>query len=246
LDKISEYWAERTPFSWGTYEDMKRSRYDLHDYLYKTFELDGFNGKRVLSVGCGAGHDEIEMAKHGAEVWATDPSEKALELTRSNAEAARVKLHIEKADATDLKYGSGFFDHVHAFGVLHHIPDVNKAAFEIRRVLKKGGSVYAMLYHRDSLLYSHSILYLRGVMQGKFQEGLSEQEVLSRFSEGKEGCPYTRAYTETEAYHLFYMNGFNPIDTSVHYNVVDELDRRKVRFFGPSHLGWHLVVKAVK
>jgi hypothetical protein len=117
---------------------------------------------------------------------------------------------------------------------------------ELLRVLKPSGTIYAMLYHRDSLLYNYSILYLRGVKEGWFQLGLTEDQVLSRFSEGKEGCPYTVAYTGVEANNLLKFNGFTPISTSIHYNVVDELDRRKVKFIGPSHLGWHLVVKAVK
>jgi SAM-dependent methyltransferase len=225
---------------------MRKGRYELHDYLYSTFELDMFRGKRVLSIGCGAGIDEIEMAKNGAYVWATDPSDQSLELTRKNADEAGVYLRIEKQDATKLPYHDGFFDHVYAFGVLHHIPRVDDALREIHRVLKKNGTAYAMLYHRDSLLYNYSILYLRGVKEGWFEKGLTEEEVLSRFSEGKEGCPYTRAYTLDEADWLFLKNGLYPYYKGISYNVVDELEQRKVKFYGPPYLGWHLVVKARK
>jgi len=244
-DRALDYWASRTPWSWGSYEEMRRERYDLHDYLYSTFELDRFEGKKVLSIGCGAGIDEIEMALHGAEVWATDPSDQARLLASKNSLEAEVLMRVDNQDATKLTYPSGFFDHIHAFGVLHHIPQVNVALQELHRVLKEDGTLYAMLYHRNSLLYYYSILYLRGVKEGWFEKGLTEQEVLSRFSEGKEGCPYTVAYTMREAEELFRTNGFEP-RRSIHYNVVDELGQRKVKFEGSQRLGWHLVVKAVK
>ena len=245
-DRVLDYWASRTPWSWGSYEEMRKGRYELHDYLSSTFELDKFRGKKVLSIGCGAGIDEIEMARNGARVWATDPSDQARLLASKNSLEAEVLMEIGSQDATKLTYSNGSFDHIHAFGVLHHIPKVNDALQELHRVLKKDGTVYAMLYHRDSLLYYYSILYLRGVKQGWFAKGLTEQEVLSRFSEGKEGCPYTVAYTGAEANALFKFNGFAPISASIHYNVVDELEQRKVKFVGPPELGWHLVVKAVK
>lgn len=245
-ERALEYWRHRTPWSWGSYEDMRRGRYELHDYLYETFKLDKFKGKRVLSVGCGAGIDEIEMALHGADVWATDPSPQAIVWTKRNAEAAGAKMHVEYADATNLtQYEDGCFDHVYAFGVLHHIPNVSDALRELHCVLKPKGTLYAMLYHRNSLLYHYSILYLRGVKGGWFEKGLAEQEVLSRFSEGKEGCPYTAAYTYREAKELFELNGFGTL-ISIHYNVVDEPEQRKVKFVGPQGLGWHLAVKAVR
>jgi ubiquinone/menaquinone biosynthesis C-methylase UbiE len=132
--------------------------------------------------------------------------------------------------------------------VLHHFPDIESALTEIRRVLKPGGQVMVMvmLYHRDSLLYAYSIIYWRGVKEGNLGK-LTPEQLLSRYSERNEGCPYTRAYTKDEAQDLF-KKLFKQVTAEVHYNVIDLPDQRKVKVDVPEkyELGWHLVVKAVK
>jgi hypothetical protein len=103
-----------------------------------------------------------------------------------------------------------------------------------------------MLYHRDSLLYAYSIIYWRGVKEGNLGK-LTPEQLLSRYSERNEGCPYTRAYTKDEAQDLF-KKLFKQVTAEVHYNVIDLPDQRKVKVDVPEkyELGWHLVVKAVK
>jgi len=67
------------------------------------------------------------------------------------------------------------------------------------------------------------------------------------YSERILDCPYTKAYTKQEAIDLF-SKYFKDVKISVHYNVIDLPEQRKVKL-GISdeyELGWHLVVKAVK
>jgi ubiquinone/menaquinone biosynthesis C-methylase UbiE len=52
-----------------------------------------------------------------------------------------------------IPFKESVFDCIYCFGVLHHIPEVEKDLAEIKRILKPGGQVMAMLYNRDSLLY---------------------------------------------------------------------------------------------
>lgn len=104
----------------------------------------------------------------------------------------------------------------------------------------------AMLYHKDSLLYAYSIVYLRGIKEellGKFTLG----EILSRYSERREGNPYTKVYTKAEAQELF-SQYFKSCSIKVVYNVIDLLEQRKVKVKLPDEyeLGWHLAVKGVR
>jgi len=130
--------------------------------------------------------------------------------------------------------------------VLHHIPDVEKAMVEIKRVLKTGGQVMAMPYKRDSLLYGYSILYLRGIKEGLLEK-LTIDEVLSRYSERREDNPYTKVYTKAEARALF-SRYFKSCSVKVRYNVIDLPQQRKVKVSLPDkyELGWHLIIKAMK
>jgi SAM-dependent methyltransferase len=68
---------------------------------------------------------------------------------------------VLECDATSLDFPDGTFDVVYSFGVLHHIPEVEKAAAEIGRVLKPGGELLVMLYNRTSINYVLEIMFLR-------------------------------------------------------------------------------------
>jgi hypothetical protein len=67
------------------------------------------------------------------------------------------------------------------------------------------------------------------------------------YSERIFGCPYTKAYTKEEAIKLF-ENYFKNVKASVHYNVIDTLEKRKIKIAIPKdlELGWHIVIKAEK
>jgi len=244
---ICDYWNNRTPYTWGNYQSMRKLRYELQDYMFDSFEFDKFKGKKVLEIGCGSGIDSAEFAKNGAEVYAVDMSDKAVNHTKKVFEGLKLKGKISKADATNLPFENDFFDLVYVYGVLHHIPVVEKAMDEIHRVLKHDGKCFAMLYHKDSLLYYYSILYLGGVVLKGFNKGLTEKDILARYSEGKVGNPYSRVYSVDEAKRLFYTSGFNDIIVDIEYPVIDTTTERKVKIPNiPKKLGWHLIVKGSK
>ena len=118
---------------------------------------------------------------------------------------------------------------------------------ECVRVLKPGGSMYAMFYNKNSLLYYHSIMYLRGVVEGEFEKGLTEEDLMSKYSEAKFGCPYTKIYTEDEVKELCKLTGFRQIETHIDAPHIDTLETRKVEISNlPKNMGWHITVKAMK
>jgi ubiquinone/menaquinone biosynthesis C-methylase UbiE len=93
-----------------------------------------FAPTRVLEVGCGAGalaervRDEL-----GAQIVATDSSERMIELTRQRGIEAYV------ADVQELPFSDGEFDCVVAGWVLYHVLDRERAISECARVLRPGG-----------------------------------------------------------------------------------------------------------
>lgn len=252
METVKEYWEKAIPMSFGpekwSYEQKRKFRYKLQDYMHKAFKFQEFSGKKVLEVGCGSGIDAIEFARAGALVTATDITDNAIELTKSLANEAGVKVKVIKAPADKVPSKDNSFDCVYSYGVLHHIYWVDDALKEMYRVLKPKGTIMAMLYHRDSLLYAYSILYWHGL---RADEPIAmphwRDDLLSRYSERIEGCPYTKVYTKSEAKELF-ERFFKDIEVSVYYNVIDTPQQRKVKL-GISdkyELGWHLVVKGIK
>ena len=93
---------------------------------------------RLLDIGCGVGQfAERVQNELGAEVVAIDVSERMVELTRARGIAAEV------GDAQELCHDDGAFDCVTANWVLYHVPDVDKALEEAKRVLAPGGTIVA-------------------------------------------------------------------------------------------------------
>jgi len=248
--KIIQYWERSTPMSFVperlSYEQKREFRYSLQDYMHDAFRFNDFTGKMVLEIGCGAGIDSAEFARNGACVVSTDLTRTSTELTRDLLKEIGIPSVVIQSNATSLPFKDNVFDCVYSFGVLHHFPGIESALEEIYRILKPGGQVMVMLYHRDSLLYAYSIILWRGIKEGLLK-AMTPEELVSRYSERNEGCPYTRAYTKDEAITLF-SSKFKKATAEVHYNVIDLPEQRKVKVGVPDkyELGWHLIVKAVK
>jgi len=249
-EKIKEYWEQGPPMSFMdrslSYEEKRKFRYSLQDYMHEVFRFADFSGKLVMDLGCGAGIDSAEFARNGAYVISVDFAQASIISTRDLLREAGLPAYIVQADATSLPFREDVFDCVYCFGVLHHIPNVEEALAEIHRVLKPNGKVLAMLYHQDSLLYAYSIVYLRGIKEGLLWKSTLD-EILSNYSERREGNPYTRAYTKSEVRKLF-EKFFDHLQIEVRYNVIDLPNERKVKIGLPEkyELGWHLIVKGIK
>lgn len=104
------------------------------------------DGENVLDVGCGTGSLTFALAKYPNldEIAAIDFSPVFVDAaTRRNTDP-RVK--IRQADACALPFGNGAFDRALALLVLHFVPEAGKAVAEMRRVVKPGGVVAAVVW----------------------------------------------------------------------------------------------------
>jgi SAM-dependent methyltransferase len=95
---------------------------------------------RVLEIGPGTGGfaARVAAALPGVRLTAIDQSPRFVELTRARGIDAR------EGDVQDLPFGDESFDVVAALWMLYHVPDVDKALAEIRRVLRPGGLFLAV------------------------------------------------------------------------------------------------------
>lgn len=240
-----DYWENAIPWRFAnenrSYEERRQMRYDLQDYMREGIGFERFRGKRVLEIGSGSGIDSAEFARHGAEVVSLDFTVNGTQSTRNLFKEASLTHNATRAGAQMLPFRAGSFDCVYSFGVLHHIPDVEPVVADIARVLKPGGELIIMLYNKHSLLYAYSILFAHR------DEGLNEDQLVSRYSERILGCPYTMAYTRETTKSLL-GKYFGPVDISVHHNVIDVQDTRKLKLNVPDRyeLGWHLIARATR
>jgi 2-polyprenyl-3-methyl-5-hydroxy-6-metoxy-1,4-benzoquinol methylase len=233
------YWGRTIPWSFldlpekqrPSYQERRKMRYRLQDYMHGAIGFDRWAGKRVLEVGCGAGIDSAEFAAHGATVDAVDSSPLAVKLTKHTVEEAGMseKVRVQLMGSAHLEFDPGTFDLVYCFGVLHHLRNPERAVAEAARVLRRNGEYVVMLYHKDSLLFAYSIQHL----------GLEFERVPR--------VPRAKAYTIPEAKQLL-GTAFRRAEVTPYYNVIDLPSQRKIKLniengFG---LGWHLICKARK
>src|SRR5947207_3388085 len=98
-------------------------------------------GSTVLDAGCGTGVHSIRVAKAGFNVKAIDISKAVVEDARRRAAQAGVGqiTDFDVADVTQLPFADGQFETIFSWGVLIHVPDIEKGLRELVRVLKPGG-----------------------------------------------------------------------------------------------------------
>jgi SAM-dependent methyltransferase len=95
----------------------------------------------VLDVAAGNGNASLAAARRFAEVTSTDYVPELLEQGRRRAEADRLPISFQPADAEALPFGDGAFDvALSTFGVMF-APDQKRAAAELLRVVKPGGRI---------------------------------------------------------------------------------------------------------
>jgi ubiquinone/menaquinone biosynthesis C-methylase UbiE len=126
-------------------ESLKRS-YEIHEY-------ERFKDKKVLDVGCGNGYVSSLFAKEGAHAHGIDITPTGIELCQKRFQIMGLSGNFLVANAEELPFQDNTFDCVTSMGVLHHVPNTEKAVQEIFRVLKPGGRLIVMFYHKNSALY---------------------------------------------------------------------------------------------
>lgn len=116
---------------------------DLYDRPAMLSLAGDVAGKRVLDVGCAAGHLSGQLAARGASVVGIDNSAVLVEIARSLWPASFVCADL----AEPLEFPDGSFDVVTASLVLHYLADWASPLAELRRVLVPGGVLVVSVHH---------------------------------------------------------------------------------------------------
>jgi SAM-dependent methyltransferase len=128
------------------------ARYSLEPYICPFARFDGQN-KDVLEIGVGMGADHLEWAKSlPHRLVGIDLTPRAVDWTTRRLALYGHRSELSVGDAEDLAFPDESFDIVYSWGVLHHSPDTAKAFQEAWRVLRPGGELRSMIYHRPSIV----------------------------------------------------------------------------------------------
>jgi SAM-dependent methyltransferase len=136
----------------GFFDDLDQYHFEKLHHLLRLVAFDGYRGRLVLEVGCGAGVDLARFARGGADVTGVDLAESAIDLTRANFEQQGLTGTFHVADGEHLPFPDNAFDLVYAHGVVQYTADPRRLVDECRRVLKPGGEAVFQVYNRISWL----------------------------------------------------------------------------------------------
>ena len=142
----------------GFFQDLDQYHFEKLHHLLRLVNFDGYRGRRVLEVGCGAATDLARFARGGAIVTGVDLAPSAIELARTNFAQQGLHGEFHVADGERLPFADDTFDLVYAHGVVQYTPDSRALVAECRRVLRPGGEAIFQVYNRVSWLNALSKL----------------------------------------------------------------------------------------
>lgn len=166
-DDVRAYWNRhihdleitRHPVaSRGFFDDLDQYHFEKLHHLLRLVDFDGYRGRRVLEVGCGAGVDLARFAEGGADVTGVDIAPAAIDLARTNVTQRGLGGDLQVADGEQLPFSDETFDLVYAHGVVQYTANPQRLVDECRRVLKPGGEAIFQVYNRLSWLNALSKL----------------------------------------------------------------------------------------
>lgn len=226
-DRIRSFWDSQPcgtthvnlpPHSRDYFVEFDKFYESYYPYLLPYLSLEAMQDRSVLEIGLGSGFTLHRIAQVAESCLGLDVSHETLRLNQARAGHFDLRFKLLQASAAQIPLADNSFDFVVSIGCLHHIPDIERAAKEIHRVLKPGGIFKGMVYNRNSYRYRVYIPIIR-----RFSprwRGSSKQDCVNKIYDGSEN-PYGMVYSKREIAAIF--NKFKILDFRTQNFVGQEL-----------------------
>jgi ubiquinone/menaquinone biosynthesis C-methylase UbiE len=143
----------------------------------KKLHSRGFQGGRIIDVGCGSGATAIVLAQEfpRSEVVGTDLSEPLLRLATRAAQAAGLadRVRFETGDAERIPYEEDSFDVVLNLNMVHIVQHPIQMLDEVERILVPDGFLFIVDLRRSWL----------GLFEQEMKSALTPQEAKILFAQ---------------------------------------------------------------
>jgi SAM-dependent methyltransferase len=141
---------------WKSFYQFNEEEINKIGNTYFDLILPGMTGRNKIAAdfGCGTGRWSKYFHNRVGAVAAIDPSEAVLSASMVLKDINNVYLY--KASIDNLPFEDNYFDFGFSLGVLHHIPDTQKAMNACVKKIKPGGHFLVYLYYN---LDNRSVLY---------------------------------------------------------------------------------------
>lgn len=100
-------------------------------------------GATVLDAGCGSCAKSRNLVDRGFHVIGTDLSQSALDMARQGLQGTPYQdsIELQQQNLTKITLPDNSIDYLVCWGVLMHIPEVDRAIAELSRIVKPGGRI---------------------------------------------------------------------------------------------------------
>lgn len=215
IEHVRRFWNQRpcnirhSPKPLGSreyFDEVEARKYFVEPHIPGFAQFERWKGKKVFDVGCGIGTAAVSFARAGAELTATDISQRSVEIARQRFEMYGLDARFYGGNAEEL---ASFvpvepYDLIYSFGVIHHTPHPAKVFAQLEKYCAPHTEIRVMLYSRWSWKVLWIILkYGRGAFW-------RADELVRFYSEAQTGCPVTWIYSFREIRKL--MHGFQIVD----------------------------------
>ena len=271
ISDVKEFWT-KNPMTYGSSrrispddicmqasEGMRRRAWygqgEGKPVLSNLIDYTFFKGKNVLEIGHGVGWLAKEFISIEANYTGIDLSTYHHNLCKkyfSSFDNARFIL----GNAENLPFEDNSFDYIVTWGVLHHSPDTQRCIDEAHRVLKKGCTLFLMLYRRNFLKYWYNKFFRFGILRGEIIKYRSAHRVVERHTDTHgdgTGAPISHHYIVSDIPVLFNrfdsykyqiigdygeLNGFPSTRFNVGRFMSEGMKQRLLRRYGGYLLIW--------
>ena len=186
---------EKYPFP----NDNIQSKNDvqIHKWILNSLPSKIPPGSDILDLGCGTGDMSIFLSDYG-NVTGYDFSTNSLKIAKENvSRLGLANVKFKKLDIT--QESAGKFDYIFCIGVLHHIPQKEKALENIKKMMKKDSTLVISVYSKWAVKLG----------KRKAKDGDTNQ---ARFMDTFKH-PYETFYGQREFKRYLEQNGFKVLRT---------------------------------
>jgi ubiquinone/menaquinone biosynthesis C-methylase UbiE len=199
-------------------------------------------GSQVLDLGCGNGRNSVYATQNNLPVIGVDISGSMVSIARSKykelaAKSPLMDAQFIRSDLEALPFSDNSMDAAVCVATLHHIPSGaarSKAASELRRVLKPGGSAFISVWDLDQPKFKEELMrQVYGVCMARSKNGEDKKACCGNIKhpppyefgdvwvpwKAKNGKVYHRFY------HLFYHNELVELLESSGFKVINYFKR---------------------
>ena len=143
IEKERKFWDKLVP----RYDEFIEKNWKIYkSSLFDKITNDVNAGDTILEVACGPGLVALKIANRASKIYAVDISEPMIEKAKKKMQEMEIKnIEFSVEDAYSLPFDKEMFDTVICNMALHNMMEPQKALSEMRRVLKPGGRLIAII-----------------------------------------------------------------------------------------------------